>query len=96
MLNETEVYKKSAIEIKGFQSFPVVKNEGDGVFIGVKHGLCEPIMIDCCDIAEFLTVRLRNGMNCMQIILAYGPQENDTEETLNFFYTKVWQEMFGP
>ena len=49
MLNETKVYSKSAIKIKGFQSFPVVrnKNKGGGAFIGVRHGLCEPIMIDC-------------------------------------------------
>ena len=91
MLNETEVYSKSAIKIKGFQPFPVVrnKNKGGGAFIGVRHGLCEPIMIDCGDKAEFLTVRLCNGVKGMQIILAYGPQENDTEETLNSFYTNL-------
>ena len=91
MLNETKVYSKSAIKIKGFQSFPVVrnKNKGGGAFIGVRHGLCEPIMIDCGDNAEFLTVRLCNGVKGMQIILAYGPQENDTEETLNSFHTNL-------
>ena len=72
MLNETKVHSKSAIKIKGFQSFPDVKNKnkGGGAFIGVRHGLCEPIMIDCGDIAEFLTVRLCNGVKGMQIILA--------------------------
>ena len=77
MLNETKVYSKSAIKIKGFQSFLVVrnKNKGDGVFKGVRHGLCEPIMIDCGDNAEFLIVRFCNGVKSMQIILAYGPQE---------------------
>ena len=75
MLNETKVYSKSAIKIRGFQSFPVVrnKNKGGGAFIGVRHGLCEPIMIDCGDNAEFLTVRLCNGVKGTQIILAYGP-----------------------
>ena len=40
MLNETKVYSKSAIKIKGFQSFPVVrnKNKGGGAFMGVRHG----------------------------------------------------------
>ena len=91
MLNETKVCSKSAIKIKGFQSFPVVrnKNKGGGVFIGVRHGLCEPIMIDCGDNAEFLTVRLCNGVKGIQIILAYSPQENDIEETLNFFCTNL-------
>ena len=37
----------------------------------------------------FLTVRLCNGVKGIQIILAYGPQENDTKETLNFFYTNL-------
>ena len=91
MLNETKVHSKSAIKIKGFQSFPVVgnKNKGGGGFIGVRHGLCEPIMNDCGDSADFLTVRLCNGVKGMHIILAYGPQENDTEETLNSFYTNL-------
>ena len=89
MLNETKVYSKSAIKIKGFQSFPVVRNKGGGAFIGVRHSLCEPIMIDCGDNAEFLTVRLCNVVKVMQIILADGPQENDTEETLNSFYTNL-------
>ena len=72
VLNETKVYSKSAIKIKGFRSFLVVrnKNKGGGAFIGVRHGLCEPIMIDCGDNAEFLTVRLCNGVKGMQIILA--------------------------
>ena len=48
--------------------------------------MCE---IDCGDDAEFLTVRLCNGVKGMQIILAYGPQENDTEETLNSFSTNL-------
>ena len=46
-------------------------------------------MIDCGDNAEFLTVRLCNGVKGMQIILAYGPQENNTEETLNSFYINL-------
>ena len=68
MLNETKVYSKSAIKIKGFQSFSVVRNKniGGGAFIVVRHGLCEPIMIDCGDNAQFLTVRLCNGVKGMR------------------------------
>ena len=43
----------------------------------------------CGDNSEFLTVRLCNGVKGMQIILAYGPQENDTEETLNSSHTNL-------
>ena len=41
MLNETKVYSKSAINIRVFQAFPVVrtKKSGGGFYIGVKHGL---------------------------------------------------------
>ena len=38
------------------------KNKGGRAFIGIRHGLREPIMIDCGDNAEFLTVRLCNGV----------------------------------
>ena len=70
MLNETKVCSKSAIKIKDFRSFPVVrnKNKGGGAFIGVRHCLCEPAMIDSGDNAEFVTVRLCNGVKDMQII----------------------------
>ena len=91
MLNENKVCSKSTIKIKGFPSFPAVRNknkEGEA-FISVRHGLCEPIMIDCGDNAGFLAVHLYNGVEGMQIILAYDPQEYDTEDTLNSFYTDL-------
>ena len=38
MLNETKVYSKSAIKVKGFQSFPVVRNKniGGGALLTVR------------------------------------------------------------
>ena len=60
LLTETKVYTRSAINIKGFQGFSVVrdKNMGGGIFLGVRHGLYETVMIDSGDKAQFITVRL--------------------------------------
>ena len=91
MLNETKVCSKSAINVRGFQSFPAVrsKKSGGGLYIGVKHGVCEPIMIDDSENAHFVTIRLSRKEHGIRIILIYGPQENALEETVSSFYHDV-------
>ena len=41
LLNETKVYTSKAINIKGYQSFPVFgkDRQGEGIFIGVFIGI---------------------------------------------------------
>ena len=53
------------------------KMSGGGLYIGVKHGLCESIMIDDSENADLVTIRLRRKEHGIQIILIYDPQEND-------------------
>ena len=91
MLNETKVYSKSAINIRGFQAFPVVRSikSGGGLYIGVKHGLCESIMTDDSENADLVTIRLSRKEHGIRIIPIYGPQENDLEETVSSFYHDV-------
>ena len=91
LLNETKVYSKSAINIRAFQAFPVVrsKKSGGGLYIGVKHGLCESIMIDDSENADLVTIRVSKKEHGIRIILTYGPQENDLEETVCSFYHDV-------
>ena len=62
---------------------------GGGIFLGVRHGLYETVMIDNGDKAQFVTVRLtKEGFN-VQIVLVYGPQENDPEDIRESFYHDV-------
>ena len=62
---------------------------GGGIFLGVRHGLYETVMIDSGDKAQFVTVRLtKEGFN-VQIVLVYGPQENDPEDIRESFYHDV-------
>ena len=70
ILNETKVYSKSAINILRFQAFPVVrsKKSGGGLYIGVKHGLCEPIMIDNSENADLVTIPLSRKEHGIRII----------------------------
>ena len=90
------MYSKSAINIRGFQAFPVVrsKKSGGGLYIGVKHGLCESIMIDDSENADLVTIRLSRKEHGIRIILIYGPQENDLEETVLFtmMYQCKWKQ----
>ena len=61
LLSETKVYTSKAINIKGYQSFPVVRKDrqGGGIFIGVRHGSYETVMVSQGDHADFVTVRLK-------------------------------------
>ena len=90
LLNETKVYTSKAINIKGYQSFPVVRKDrqGGGIFIGVGHGSYETVMVSQGDDADFVTVRLKNNREGIRLILAYGPQENDPEIKRNLFLPK--------
>ena len=91
LLCETKVYSNSAIGIRGFQSFPAVmqKNCGGGLYIGIRHGLCESVMTDSGRIAEFITVRPNCWDRGLRVILVYGPQEYDSEENRNDFYDSI-------
>ena len=59
------------------------------IYIGLKHGLCEHIMIDDSETADFVTVRLGRKEHATRIILIYCPQENDLKETVSSFYHDV-------
>ena len=91
LLSETKVYTSKAINIKGYQSFPVVRKDrqGGGIFIGVRHGSYETVMVSQGDDADFVTVRLKNNREGIRLILAYGPQENDPETNRNLFYQNL-------
>ena len=57
LLTETKAHTKSAIDIKGYQSFSAVrdKKSGDGLYLGTRHGLYESVMIDSGNKASFVT-----------------------------------------
>ena len=88
LLTETKVYTKSAIDVKGFQSFSAVrdKKSGGGLHLGIRHELYESVMVDSGNKASFVTACL-NGKDCsVRLILVYGPQENDSEDKDSFYY----------
>ena len=89
LLVETKVYTNTAINIKGFQSFPVVRdrNTGGGLCICIRHGLFQSVMTDSGNKAEFITVRLNGNTSNdhIRIILAYSPQENDILGVTDFY-----------
>ena len=59
-MTKTKVYTKSAMDIKSFQSFSAVraKKSGSGLYLGIRHGLYESVMIDSGSKASFVTVCL--------------------------------------
>ena len=78
----------SAVQIDGFQSFPVVrqKDTGGGLYIGIRHGLCESVLSEYGKNAEFVTVRMNCKGQGLRFILVYGPQEKELEENRTEFY----------
>ena len=91
LLTETKIYTRSAISIKGFQGFSVVrdKNMSGCIFIGVRHDLFETVTVDSGDKAHFITVRLTIKDFNVQIVLAYGRKENDPEDIRESFHHDV-------
>ena len=59
-MTKTKVYTKSAMDIKGFQSFSAVrdKKSGGGLYLDKRYGLYESVMIDSGSKASFVTVCL--------------------------------------
>ena len=93
LLTETKAYAKSAINIKGFQTFSALrdKNKGGGLYVGIRHGLYQSVMVDSGDNAQFITVHL-NGTNktySTRLILAYGPQKNELDDAKDLFYQNL-------
>ena len=93
LLTETKVHAKSAINIKGFQTFSAVrdKNKGGGLCAGMRHDLYQSVMVDSDDNAQFITVHL-NGTNktySTGLILAYGPQEDELDDVKDLFYQNL-------
>ena len=58
LLTETKVYAKSAINIKGFQTFSAVrdKNKDRCLCVGISHGLYQSVMVDSGDNAQLITL----------------------------------------
>ena len=85
---ETKVYTNYAVQIGGFQSFPVVrqKKAGGGLYIGIRYGLCESVLSEYGKNAEFITVRMNCKGQGLRLILVYGPQEKELEENRTEFY----------
>ena len=85
------IISNAAIRIRGFQSFSAVrqKNGGGGLYIGIRHGLCESVMTDSGRNAEFITMRINCRDRGLRVILVYGPQEYDSEENRNDFYDSI-------
>ena len=86
LLTETKVNTKVSIKIDGYQVFPAVKKrQWRGLAVAVKHGLCFSLVIHYGENAEFITVRLRFGLESVRLILAYGPQEGVLRTRLRIF-----------
>ena len=88
LICETKVFTNSAVQIDGFQSFLVVKqkNTGEGLYIGIRHGLCESVLSGYGKNADFITVIMNSKGQGLTLILVYGPQENEPEENRTEFY----------
>ena len=58
LLTETKVHTKLSVDSKAFRYFSAVrdKKSGGGLYLGIRHGLYESVMIDSGNKASFVTV----------------------------------------
>ena len=84
LLAETKFYTNTAINIKGFQSFPVVRdrNTGGGLCICIWNGLFQSAMTDSGNKVEFITVRLNGNTSNDHIRIIFGRIEITLRSTI--------------
>ena len=61
------------------------------LYVGIRHGLDQSVMVDTGDNAQLSTVHLNGADNTYstKLILAYGPQENELDDVKDIFHQKV-------
>ena len=97
MIQETKLRKEGASKIDGYCSFDLVRSEsgGGGVTILVENSLIsDPVLImKGDDSIEILVVEISLGIMKIRLISGYGPLENENENLIKDFYSKLDEEI---
>ena len=71
----------------GYQVFQIYRTGEGGEFISAIDISLDPVLVaGCDDDLELLVVQIKAGHLDVRVFKAYGPQEDDTAASLNFWH----------
>ena len=87
-IQETKLRQPNLIQLNGYEIFEKVRvGQGGGLLTAVTHDLA-PVLISDGGESEILVVQANFGHQELRIINAYGPQEDEVQNSLSF-----WQQL---
>ena len=99
MLQETKCGKPNQISIEGYELYesPRKGKGGGGILIGMRKDLENtPVIVSKHDDGiEIMVMEVAFGSMVIRFLTAYGPQEGDSEDIINKFYTTLEEEILN-
>ena len=92
LIQETKLRKSGMIELPGYQIFQLIRNGfGGGLLTAVDVNL-SPVLVTAEEDVEILVMQIKIGEIDIRIFNAYGPQEDEVKDSLNF-WSRLEQEI---
>ena len=86
-IQETKLRTQGLHGISGYQVFQLNRTGFGGGLLTAVHDDLAPVLVTADDEVELLVIQVKIGNKKVRIFNAYGPQENNTDESLNFWST---------
>ena len=84
-IQETKLRTNGLNNIPGYQVFQLNRTGLGGGLLTAAHDDLDPVLIKADIEVELLIIQVKIGNNQVRIFNAYGPQENNFDESLNFW-----------
>ena len=84
-IQETKLRTNGLNNILGYQVFQLNRTGLGGGLLTAAHDDLDPVLIKADIEVELLIIQVKIGNNQVRIFNAYGPQENNFDESLNFW-----------
>ena len=84
-IKETKMRKSGSIQLPGYQTFQLNRSGFGGGLLTAVHEDLDPVLVNADDEVELLIVQIKVGVYQIRVFNAYGPQETNATESLNFW-----------
>ena len=84
-IQETKLRTSGLNNIPGYQVFQLNRTGFGGGLLTAAHDDLAPVLVTANDEVELLVIQVKIGDKQIRIFNAYGPQENNFDESLNFW-----------
>ena len=84
-IQETKLRNSGSYKIPGYQVFQLNRHGFGGGLLTAVHDDLAPVLVTVDEEVELLVVQVKIGNKKIRIFNGYGPQENNPDESLNFW-----------